>query len=375
MNVIRILVTGMYPGVGGVQEYLINIYRYLSKKGFIFDFIVPGESCEYEEEINKLGGKIYYIPPRKKNLIKNIQGYQNIFKNYEKYSAVYYNLSEIYYIIPFLMSIIYKYPIKIVHSHNVKSNNMPYIYYLFHSINRHILTKHADVYFAASSMAAAWMFGEKLLRENKVEIIANAIDVEKFLYNESIREKVRSELNIKNEFIVGNVGRLTYQKNQKYLINIFNEFIKVNNDARLLIIGEGELEARLKKQVKELDIEDKVLFLGNRNDVNELMQAMDIFIFPSYFEGLGIVLIEAQAAGLKCLVSDIIPKEVKVNENIHYLSLEKKEKWIETILKYSSLQDRDVNIEDFVRSGYEIKTMCENFEKKLLKILRIADNE
>ncbi len=161
------------------------------------------------------------------------------------------------------------------------------------------------------------MFGKKV----KFLVLKNGINTLKFQYSSEIRKKLKEKWNLENRFVIGNIGRMTSQKNQTFLLSVFAEIVKERPDALLLLIGKGELESSLYQQVRSLKIQDYVLFLGIRDDIYELMNIMDVFVLPSVYEGLGIVLIEAQANGLPCVISDTIPKEVKINSNCHFLSL------------------------------------------------------
>ena len=188
-------------------------------------------------------------------------------------------------------------------------------------------------------------------------LIPNAIDISRFLYNPVIREKKRNELGIKkNEFVIGHVGRLSYQKNHKLLIRILAEFLKQYNDAVLILVGVGEKEEEIKKQVVDLGLEQKVKFLGNRNDVNELYQAMDIFVMPSFFEGVPVVGVEAQFADLPCVFSDKVPKEVKIHSKTEFVPLDAPlQQWVDVIGEYRNVERKSMT-DELEKSPYNIKT-------------------
>lgn len=218
-------------------------------------------------------------------------------------------------------------------------------------------------YWACSEIAGKWMFKNRNFR-----VIHNAINVSDFVYNESIRQKVRTQLGLlKDEFVIGHVGRFSYQKNHDFLIDVFNEVHRRLPEAVLILIGdavEDELYLnKAKQKVKELNLVENVRFLGIRNDVPDLMQAMDCFLFPSRFEGLGIVIIEAQTAGLPCYVSSVIPNEVKITNLVDFISLnESPENWAEKIIKNKNYKRKDIS-KEIIKAGYDINTEIKKMQK------------
>ena len=221
----------------------------------------------------------------------------------------------------------------------------------------------ATHYFACTEHAGRWLFGNKTFEKGKVTIINNGIDIEQFLFNEKIRNEKRNEMGIKHtDIVIGHVGRFIPQKNHKLVINIFYELYKKNNNYKLLLIGQGPLQNKIKEKVKRLKIEDSVTFLGQKKDVNKYYQAMDLFLFPSLYEGLGIAVIEAQTSGLPCIVSTEVPLETKVSEKISFISLKKADSiWIETINKIIE-KDRDVKINRLIREGFSIMVEAKKLE-------------
>lgn len=214
------------------------------------------------------------------------------------------------------------------------------------------------------------MFG----KNKNFTVIHNAINSENYKFDAVKREKIRCKLNLKNKFVVGHVGRFSYPKNHKFLINIFYEVQKIEPDSILMLVGDSVNDDKLlveaKEQVKILNIENKVLFLGMRNDVSDLMQAMDCFVFPSHFEGFGIVAVEAQAAGLKCYLSDVIAKEVRITDLVNFISLQESPKaWADKILKNRNYKREDMT-EKIKTAGYEIKTEIKKIENFYLKLNR-----
>ena len=251
---------------------------------------------------------------------------------------------------------------RIAHAHNVGFQTTNKIKIIVGNILKSQLIKNATNYFACSKLAGIWLFGEKIVNSDKFRVIHNAIEYDKFVYNENIRKRVRNELDIdENTLVIGNVGRFTNQKNHELMIDIFNEIHKKNNNSKLMLIGIGENEEKTKNKVKSLGVENDVLFLGFKENVNEYLSSMDAFLMPSLYEGLPVVAVEAQASGLPCFMSkDVITDEVKINPNVEFISLNSSAKeWADYIL--SSDLKRIETKENFEKAGYimaqEIKTL------------------
>ena len=252
----------------------------------------------------------------------------------------------------------YGIPVRIAHSHCTDFQTQNVLKKTIGDAFKIPLKKYATDYFACSEIAGKWLFGNKIIEDQKFKIIHNAIDYDKFKFNKEIREKVRRELNFENnDIVIGHVGRFTNQKNHEFLIDVFYEIHKINYNYKMLLIGTGELEDKIKEKVKKLELSEYVIFLGFKNDANRYMNAMDIFAFPSLYEGLGLGLIEAQANGIPCIATEkTIPSEVKINDNFKFIELDI-EKWKETILKTNitredskkKIQESNYFIEDVVK--------------------------
>ena len=217
-------------------------------------------------------------------------------------------------------------PIRIAHSHNTSIDRD--FKYILKQFFRSKITSVANYYCACGKEA-----GEFLFKEKESIVIPNAIEVDQFLFDRKMRKEKRTELGLKDEFVVGHVGRLSYQKNHKFLIKVFSEVHRKNKNTVLLLIGVGEKEQELKEQIHTLGLDDAVRFLGNRSDVNELYQAMDVFVMPSFFEGIPVTGVEAQFAELPCIFSTKVPKEVSFTDKCKFITLEESiDKWAEAIL-------------------------------------------
>ncbi len=355
----KILIFGLSSLIGGVETYIINLVQKINKEKFEIDFLVqePIEGIN-KEKIKGCYKNIYLVENMKRHPYGAFKTLKKIYKE-NNYDAIYLNISTASSVLYALPSKIYsKYTKIIVHSHNGNDKNK-----LQHCIFRFILNKITDKYVACSMLAAEWMFGKKIIKSKKITIINNAIDADKFIFNESIRNKIRKELKIENDFVIGHVGRFNKQKNHVGLLKIFYELAKEENDVKLLLIGTGELQEDIKKHVQKLNLSDKVLFLGVMDNVNEYYNAMDIFLLPSLFEGLPIVGIEAQANGLKCIFSDSITKEVDITKNACFLPINESRLWIDKILEYKKMNYKRKNMKKIiVDKNYDINIEIKKIE-------------
>lgn len=330
---IRILqVIGIVCG-GGVENVVMNYYRHIDKSKVQFDFIVDGYGdCLIEEEIKHLGGKIYKIEPYKSNIFKYVYQIYKIIKN-NQYTIVHSHMNTLS-VFSLLAAYLAGVKTRIVHNHatgDITERKRYILKILLRPFSRFF----ANEYCACSKHAAEWMFG---CLEN-IKIIPNAICLRNFRYNCEVRRIKRKELSISEDILaIVHVGRLTAVKNHKFLLDVFKEILNINNKVRLFLVGDGELRDEIIKKVQKLDIREKVVFLGIRQDINELLQAMDVCVLPSLFEGFSLVSLEAQATSLPIVVSDRITKEVELTKYINFISLNDPIKhWAKTVLDLSDL--------------------------------------
>lgn len=346
--------------VGGAETFIMNIYRNIDRNKIQFDFVVhTKERCAYDDEIEKLGGKIYRIPELSKHPIKNMIELAKILKQDDiKYSTVHRHTNTSIVFTDLIISKIMKVKKIIVHSHSTNAKN-PILHKIFRPFMRI-----ANIRYACSKEAGKWLFGKNV----NFTVINNGIDLEKYKVNDIVRNEVRKELNINpDEILLGHIGRFNKAKNHNFLVDIFYELQKDIN-AKLVLVGTGELENDIKNKVKEMQIENKVIFLGLRKDVYRILQAMDIFVFPSLYEGLGISLIEAQVAGLPCLVSNAIQDEAIITNNVKKLSIERNniKEWIENIENISrnkTIIDREINQNDSKIKKFNIIEVTKKLEE------------
>ena len=358
---IRILHIVQKMEAGGTQAFLMNLYRNIDRDKIQFDFLVEYEGKEfYDDEIISLGGKIYYTNFRKTlNVIKLKKTLSNILKEHPEYKIVHIHATAIGKI---CTDVAKKCGVKTIIAHTHNNSAVKDWKYYPKILLRKLYTKGPTDFFACSEDAGRYTFKNK-----KFTVVYNAIDIDKFLFKQEIREEFRKELNIEDKFVIGNIGRLHEQKNQSFLIDVFYEIQKRKDNAILLIIGKGPLENELKEKVSNLGIDNKVYFLGNRKDIERIYQGMDVFVLPSLFEGLGIVAIEAQVSGLPVIASTGVAKEANITNNIRNIDLsEPIDVWVEAICK-TKVNNRK-SIEDIVRkSKFNIKNNVKFLQEFYLK--------
>lgn len=347
---------------GGIENFIINVYRNIDRSKIQFDFLIHGEKKNhFEEEIKQLGGEIYRVPfsTHYKEYAKQMRMILN--ENREKYQAIHIHVSYAMGYFDARMAKKCKMKNIIVHSHSANNNIAKRK--LIHYLLRNKLTQIADYRLACSREAANWMFSGK-----EYERINNAIYTEKYKFNPIIREKTRKDIKLEGKFVVGHVGRLSPAKNHSFLLEIFKEITKKEKEAVLLLIGEGELKKKIKQKAQELGILEQIIFIGNSKKVEELLQAMDVFVFPSLFEGFGLAALEAQTTGLPCFVAEHITKEVNVTGLVEFISLEKTpEYWAKKIL--DKKDNKRENKQDIVKKNkYDMIDIAKELEDFYIKI-------
>ena len=367
-NKIKILEYGALTATkGGVESYIINQLRYINKEQFQIDFLVPNENekLAYEDEIISLGSKIYRSYIRWKNSF--FGHYYTLYKFFREHKGEYNiavgNYLDLQNINFLIMARLFGIKICIAHSHMAYEKRKNIIKYILVKINRILSLYFCDYLWACSEVAGKWMFGPFLWDKKNKLLIKNSIDNEKYKYNKIIRDKIRNDLKINNYFVIGHVGRFAEQKNHEFILDIFYEIIKKEPKSCLMLIGKGDLEEKIREKAQNLRIDKNILFLGERNNVNELLQSMDILLFPSKHEGLPVSLIEAQAAGLPIYTSkEGVSKEAKITNLIEFISLEKSAKyWADFILKNNKSYRLDMS-KEIIESGYDINTEIKKIE-------------
>lgn len=367
-NPIRILRVTAGMNRGGLETITMNQYRNIDRTKVQFDFILhTTEECVYNNEIRNLGGKIYSVPRYKgKNHFKYIKAWNTFFKEHPEYKIIHGHVrstASIY------LKIANKYGLTtIAHSHSTASRGNK-IEQIVKNIIQLPVRYIAKYLFACSVEAGRWLFGTKAFKKDNFKVINNAIETEKYVYNKVKRNEKRKYFNIDDKFVIGHIGTFTYPKNHIFLIDIFKEIHDKNEDAVLLLIGDGELRSSIEQKIKALNLSENVILTGVRHDIPDLLQAFDVFLFPSIFEGLPVSLIEAQASGVLCIVSDTITKEVEITNSVVFLSIKDSANyWSDVILKEFNDFNRVDNYKTIKGNGYDIKTEVSWLQEFYLKV-------
>lgn len=298
-------------GMGGVENFLMNIYRNIDREKYQFDFILQtNEKSYFDDEIERLGGRIYRIPRFEKHPIKHIKELKKIL-NENEYIAFHRHTASSTVFIDLLVAKKCNIKRRIVHSHSTNHR-----YKLLNKIFMPLLYKYASIHLACGKNAGIWLYGNR-----KFEVLNNAIDCKKYLFSNKTREEYRKMFNLEDSIVIGHIGRFDDAKNQKYLIEIFKKLCNISDKYKLLLCGDGILKNKLEEECRRNNLDDKVIFLGVRNDIDKILQAMDILAFPSKYEGVSLTLIEAQLAGLYIIASNNIAKESIYDLNAKMLGI------------------------------------------------------
>lgn len=352
-NQIRVLHVLHGMNCAGAENMIMNIYRAIDREKVQFDFLVhTTEKCFFDDEIVSLGGRIYRAPYFKViNEVQYKSTLRSFFENHKEIKIVHGHLGSCAHI---YLKIAKEYGCyTIAHSHatnptNITIKGLLYRYYTLKT------RKIADYYMACSKMAGLDRYGSNIVASRYFKVLNNAIDSKKYTFDLKSRDMIRSQFGIQGKFVVGHTGRFTYAKNHEFLIKVFAKIKEIRTNAVLLLVGDGELRSEVECWIKEYHVEDSVIIAGVRNDVEKLLCAMDVFLFPSRWEGLGLAVIEAQASDLRVICSSSIPKEVAITDLVKYMSLnESVETWASQVLTVAH-QERIDRSECIVNAGYDI---------------------
>ncbi len=318
MKKIKVLHLELDSHMGGIESFLYNLYSEIDRDQIQFDFVTRSDKPAMGEELKSIGATIYKISSYRNPLayMKDLNGV--IQKGYD---VVHIHKNSAAIIFPFIVAHKYKSVKVFVHSHNT-SPSIGRITKILHELNKRILWRYSDKHFACSEAAGQWLYGE----HREFIVLKNGILTEHYRFNQGVRNQKRTELGISDDtFVIGNVGRFTEQKNQKRLVQIFEKILEKNRNTKLLLVGDGKQKQSVEEYCREKQLLDDVIFLGVRNDIAELMMAMDAFVMPSMYEGLPIVAIEAQSTGLPLYLSDTIAKETDITKEVQWFSLQEKD--------------------------------------------------
>lgn len=375
---IRVLHVVTIMNRNGLESRIMDIYRNIDRDKVQFDFLTQREKeGHFDEEIEKLGGHVYHMSaPNPIRFISYIRKMNMFFKEHKEYKIVHSHINTFSSWV-LLAAKKEGVPVRIAHSRtwgmekNWKS--------IFKYISKKIINIPTTHKFACSKQAGKWLFGNKgILPPNHFKVIPNSIEIDKFVFNKEKRKEIRKELNLSDqEIAIIHVGRFVPQKNHIFLLKVFKKITEIKSDAKLFLIGEGELENKIKEECEKLNISHAVTFLGVKNNVGDYLNAMDCFIFPSLFEGFGTVVIEAQCNGLNVLASDSIPHETKVTDLVDFMSLKMNYKqWSEKVIEMiqeGASNERERYADLVKKSGYDIRDTYSDLENFYLTVLN--DNE
>jgi len=353
---IRILQCVTIMNRNGLENRLMDIYRNIDKSVIQFDFMTNRtEAGEFDEEIKQLGGRVYHmsrIAP--KSFFRYIGELRIFFQEHPEYKIVHSHLNTLS-TWPLLMAKKAGVPVRIAHSRNASMDrNIKMVYKAF---SRLFINGQATDWFACSRSAGVWLFGKQHVEKKTFHVIPNAIQLDHFLYSDEKRQEMRTELGIgEKELAIVCVARFSPQKNHTYLLRVFREIRNRKPESKLYLVGQGELEQDIHKQIAELGLQDHVRFLGSRSDVGAVLTAMDAFLFPSFYEGFGTVIIEAQCSALPMLASDSIPSETMLCDSVEFASIkEDPAVWAEKLLALIEKTERKDNSVLIRENGYDIR--------------------
>lgn len=356
----RVLCLVSNMNAGGAETFLMKLYRTIDRTKYQMDFCVNLEENYYAEEIKNLGGKIYYIPSRSESLSKHNTALAQIISEGDYKYVMAVSSSTTCYLD---MKIAKDNGAErcIVRSSNA-SNGSGLKVKIVHKLMHYLYSRYVDVMISPSDLAAKFLFGDKAFKERKVRFLHNAINYDMFAYNIDARKNIREKFDCSDDdIIVGHVGRFNTQKNHTRLIDIFKLFNEVQPNSKLLLVGIGNLQESIKQKVEMLGLSEKVIFAGLQNNVPSLLSAMDVCLFPSFYEGMPNVIIEAQASGLSCVISDTITREANITGIVFYESLSSNDDiWVKTLQKALKLDRKDTR-QDFQINGYLIDDVAKQF--------------
>lgn len=366
MRPVKVLyVNGGALDYGGISTVLMNYAARMDRERVAVDFVVHGEKPGPREgEALALGAKVLHVPYKAQGLQRNREALGKAMEGYDIVHAHMDGMNGYVLKIAKEKGI----PRRISHCHNTKFLTTNPARVLLHRLTAERIKTVATAFYACSADAGRFLYGDAFLKAGKVTVIHNAIELDRFRFDPSGREKLRAELGVQNRFVIGSVGRYDYQKNQAFLIEHFPAVLALRPEAVLLLAGDGGDRAMLEEKMRALHLENSVRLLGYRQDVAGLFSAFDRFVLPSRFEGLGIVLIEAQMSGLSCLASDSVPRDTAVTA-CRYLPLTEGEAWVQAMAEKEPMGNRDVDAAPFRAAGYDIDVEAEKLQRRYLEML------
>lgn len=365
----NVLVYGISGSFGGVEAVVHSVISNADQSKIHFDILTFYDKIEYQDEYEAMGVHIHTVTSRRTSFIKNKMEMKEFFKkNGKEYDVIWCNLAELINIDALKLAKKYGIQKRIIHSHSMGSTRNPLLTKLHYAHKKHI-DKIATDFWACSELAGAWFFNESIMMSDRFQVIRNAIDTKKFVFDQTTRQAVRDEFSLQEAFTVGHVGRFSIgEKNTLFLLEIFQKIVDMRPQSKLLLVGDGGDREAVENRIQELGLEKKVVLTGYRADVEKIMCGMDVFLLPSRMEGFGIVLIEAQGCGLPTYTSaNVVPREVAVTPLLHFLELEKSpEEWAKEIISTSKVE-RYSRTEALEAAGFEIELESKRVQDLLIK--------
>ena len=363
---VRVLHVLGTTNLGGAESRIMDLYRHIDREKIQFDFLIhTTKEGFFDREIKQLGGNIYYLPSfRVYNYFAYKKACKAFFASHNEFQMVQGHMTStasIYLPVAKKAGV----PVTIAHARSAGVDK-GLKGWITKFIRRNLYRK-CDYMFSCSDLAASAVFGEKQYKADKVVFVPNAVDTKDFAPDEYMREKIRREYGLENSFVIGHVGRFHYAKNHEFILDIFAEVLKQNKQAMLFLLGDGPRRQEMEEKAAELGIKERVIFAGNQNPVAPYYQAMDAFLFPSRFEGMPGTVVEAQAAGLPCLIADTITTQVKVTELVTFLSLaQDAELWAEQLNRIATERKMQKNTEteiDLSKTNYDVNYQVKQYEQ------------
>lgn len=354
---------------GGIESFLKNVLCRLDLQRMEVDIVAASiHPSIFSDELKAKGIRFIELSGRKTGFIANYRRFGEIMRE-NRYDVIHFNLfqglSLMYLHLAKKMGI----PVRIVHSHNTALNKSRTrcVKMLLHNAGKLLFSGDATELWACSEKAARFLFASRILRQKGFRFIPNGIDTERFRFDPAVRDQIRGELNIADRFVIGHIGRFCYQKNQEFLLEAFEEVLKKRKDSVLLLVGTGEMEQELKERAKKVGLDSRVIFYGTTNRAEHLLWAMDVFAFPSRFEGLGIAAVEAQAAGLQVICSEHVPREAYVTDRMQEASLTSgASAWADKLLLNEREQKRELAAEEVRSGGFDIADVADGIARSYL---------
>ena len=364
---IRVLHMFASLDVGGSQTVMMNIYRNIDREKIQFDFVIDHPKEDYfAEEIRSLGGRVYTMPAfRGTNAGEIRRDWNNFFYTHPEYTILHSHTRSY---AALYLPVARAHGVKtIIHSHSTSTGGG--VKGAVKAVMQLPLRHQADVLMACSLDAGEWLYGKRACQSERFILLPNGIDTRRFALAPGTRERYRRELGLEGRYVIGNVGRFYDVKNHTFLLDVFQKIHEREPEAMLLLVGVGPLQQQMAQKAVELGVAEQVIMTGNRDDVPELLGAMDVFAFPSLWEGLPMTVVEAQAAGLPCVLSDTITKEVDVSPLVEYLPLGDAEQWADALLTRRQRQDVSKNI---ARAGFDIRSSVKRLTELYTALDRAA---